>query len=108
MSLLPGNASDHWRSLCNGNTAELQSAPGGHAHAANSQCGAETPAQFLLNLCVGTLRLHIKVYAGQEDRTKRKHCSQSNQRNPAQFFHRETLRSPSLKKRPKPSATFLS
>ncbi len=95
-----------WGSLRNCNAAELESAPRSHAHATNFEPGAEASAQFLLNLCLCALRLHIQVHAEQENRAERNHRRESNERNPAQFSHRETLRSPTLKKRPKPSLSF--
>ncbi len=61
------------RRLRDGDTAQLQPSPGRHAHATDSERGAEAPAQFLLDLGVCTLRLHIQIHAGQENRAERNH-----------------------------------
>src|SRR5207244_8159578 len=94
------------RCLRNYDPSELKSAPRSHAHATNFQCGAEASAQFLLNLCLCALRLHIEIHSKQESSGKRNHGGESNQRNPTQFSHSKTLPRGSLKKRPKPWVTF--
>src|SRR5262249_49175308 len=68
-----------WRSLRDRDTAQLQASPGRHTHATDSECGAKASAQFLLNLCVRTLRLHIQVHGGQENCAQRNHCPQNDQ-----------------------------
>src|SRR5207244_10199918 len=92
--------------LRNRDAAKFKSAPGSDAHAANFERNAEAATQFLLNLSLCPLRLHIQVHAEQNHRTESNQCSQSDQYQPAQFLHPQTLRSPSLKQRPKALTTF--
>ena len=88
--------------LWNRDAAEFKSTPRGNAHAANFERHPETACQFLLNLCLCALGLHIQVHANQENCAQRDQCPQSNQYQPAQFSHPEMLRSPSLKQTSKP------
>ena len=100
MFLLRGNALDDWRSLRNRDAAQLQSTPRRDAHAANSERGAEAPAQLLLNLRVCTLRLHIQIDAGQGEiapsAITAPRAIKGTRRN---LFTVRELRSSSLKKR---------
>src|SRR5205809_7533581 len=75
------------RGLRNYDPAELESAPRSHAHATNFQCGANASAQFLLNLCLCALRLHIQIYPEQERRAERNRRAKKNERNPEQLLH---------------------
>src|SRR4029077_9819507 len=59
--------------LRNRYAAKFKSAPGSDAHAANFERNAETASQFLLNLSLCPLGLHIQVHAEQN------HCTESNQ-----------------------------
>jgi hypothetical protein len=60
-------------SLRNRDAAQFESAPWRHAHTANFQRGAESSSQFLPNLRLCALRLHIQVHADQDNRAERNH-----------------------------------
>src|SRR4029077_17779059 len=89
--------------LRNRDAAKFKSAPGSDAHAANFERNAEAASQFLLNLSLCPLGLHIQVHAQQNHCTESNQCPHSDHCQPAQFLHPQMLRSPSLKQRPKPS-----
>ena len=71
----------------NRNTAKFESAPRSQAHVTNSKTGANASAQFLLNLCLCALRLHIQIYPEQERRAERNRRAKKNERNPEQLLH---------------------